>query len=146
MPAAACRPALSLSMLSAPRPSCPCRMLPAALRLWPIRLASLPVCERSVSPHLHASFAASVTVDRWQLSVGSNFSVAPWHRAPYVSMCFRCMFHLVLHVFHLDVAYVVLATHVCYKCMFQMFHLLQTYVASVLSVCFIYYNGYTRLL
>jgi hypothetical protein len=33
------------------------------------------------------------------------------------------------------VAYVVMAIHVCFKCMFQMFHLLQTNVASVLSGC-----------
>ena len=34
-----------------------------------------------------------------------------------------------------DVAHVVMAIHVCFKCMFQMFHLFQTYVASVLSGC-----------
>ena len=30
-----------------------------------------------------------------------------------------------------DVAHVGMAIHVCFKCMFQMFHLVQTYVASV---------------
>jgi hypothetical protein len=32
-----------------------------------------------------------------------------------------------------DIAHVVMDIHVCFKCMFQMFHLFQTYVASVLS-------------
>jgi hypothetical protein len=35
-------------------------------------------------------------------------------------------------VFHLNVAYVAMAIHVCCKCMFELF---QTYVASVLSEC-----------
>jgi hypothetical protein len=30
-----------------------------------------------------------------------------------------------------NVAHVAMAMHVCFKCMFQMFHLYQTYVASV---------------
>ena len=34
-----------------------------------------------------------------------------------------------------DVAHVVIAIHVYFKCMFEMFHLFQTYVASVLSGC-----------
>jgi hypothetical protein len=34
-----------------------------------------------------------------------------------------------------DVAHVVMAIHVCFKCMFQMFDLFQTNVASVLSEC-----------
>jgi hypothetical protein len=34
-----------------------------------------------------------------------------------------------------DVAHVVMAIHVYFKCMFQMFHLFQTNVASVLSGC-----------
>jgi hypothetical protein len=33
-----------------------------------------------------------------------------------------------------DVAHVI-AIHVCFKCMFQMFHLFQTNVASILSDC-----------
>jgi hypothetical protein len=47
-----------------------------------------------------------------------------------------------LHVFYIDVAkadrdvaYVAMAIHVCFKCMFQMFRLFQTYVASVSSRC-----------
>jgi hypothetical protein len=32
-----------------------------------------------------------------------------------------------------DIAHVVITIHVCFKCMFQMFHLFQTNVASVLS-------------
>ena len=34
-----------------------------------------------------------------------------------------------------DVAHVVMAIYVCFKCMFQMFHLFQTNVTSVLSGC-----------
>jgi hypothetical protein len=34
-----------------------------------------------------------------------------------------------------DVAHVIMAIHVCFKCLFQMFHLFQTYVASILSGC-----------
>jgi hypothetical protein len=55
-----------------------------------------------------------------------------------------------LHVFHLDLAkvdwdvtHVAMAIHVCFKCIFQMFQLLQTYVASVLSGCC---SGYTHML
>jgi hypothetical protein len=35
-----------------------------------------------------------------------------------------------------DVTHVVMAIHICFKCMFQMFHLLQTNVASVSSGCY----------
>jgi hypothetical protein len=42
-----------------------------------------------------------------------------------------------LQVFYLDIAYVVVAIHVCCKFMFQMFHLFETYVASVSSGCYI---------
>jgi hypothetical protein len=109
------------------------------------RLAScLPVCERSTGPQLHASFAASVTVDRW-LSVGPNFSTTPWHRAPYVLCALDICFIWMLHVFHLDVAYVALTIYVCCSVCFKCF-MFRTYVASVLSVCFIYCNGYTRML
>ena len=34
-----------------------------------------------------------------------------------------------------DIAHVVIAIHLCFKCMFQMFHMFQTYVVSVLSEC-----------
>jgi hypothetical protein len=34
-----------------------------------------------------------------------------------------------------DIAHVAMTIHVCFKCMFLMFH---TYIASVVSVCFIY--------
>jgi hypothetical protein len=46
----------------------------------------------------------------------------------------------------LDIAYVAMAIHVCCKCLFKMFHLLQTNVASVSSKCCICYGGYTHLL
>jgi hypothetical protein len=35
-----------------------------------------------------------------------------------------------LQMFYLDVAYVVVAIHICCKCMFQMFHLFHTYLAE----------------
>jgi hypothetical protein len=34
-----------------------------------------------------------------------------------------------------DVAHVAMAIHVCFKCMFQMFHLYHTYIASILFGC-----------
>ena len=34
-----------------------------------------------------------------------------------------------------DIAHVAMAIHVCFKCMFQIFHLFQTNVAGVLSGC-----------
>jgi hypothetical protein len=44
-----------------------------------------------------------------------------------------------LQAFHVDVANVdqdvAMAIHICFKCMFLMFHLFQAYVASVLSRC-----------
>ena len=39
-----------------------------------------------------------------------------------------------------------MAIHVCCNCMFQMFHLFQTYVASVLSGCCICCSRYTLML
>jgi hypothetical protein len=32
-----------------------------------------------------------------------------------------------------DVLPVIMTMHVCFKCLFQMFHLFETYIASVLS-------------
>jgi hypothetical protein len=56
---------------------------------------------------------------------------------------FLMFFRLMLQVFYLDVAklnlniaYVAMAIHVCFKRMFQVFHLFQKYVASVSSGCF----------
>jgi len=56
--------------------------------------------------------------------------------------CFRC-FKLMLQVFHLnvakvdlDVAYVVVVIHACFKRIFQVFCLFQTYVASFSSKYF----------
>jgi hypothetical protein len=34
-----------------------------------------------------------------------------------------------------DVTHVVMAIHICFKCMFQIFRPLQTYIVSVLSRC-----------
>jgi hypothetical protein len=60
---------------------------------------------------------------------------------------FKCLRGM-LQVFHLDiakvdpnVAYVVMIIYICCKRLFKMFHLFQTYVASVLSgccICFIH--------
>jgi hypothetical protein len=41
-----------------------------------------------------------------------------------------------------DVIHVASVLEVCCKSLFKMFHLFQTYVASVLSGCCICYNGY----
>jgi hypothetical protein len=63
------------------------------------------------------------------------------HVAKVYFKCFRC-FRGMLQVFHinvakvdLDVAHVAIAIHVCCKSLFNMFHLFQTYVATVLSGC-----------
>jgi hypothetical protein len=40
-------------------------------------------------------------------------------------------------VFHMDVAYVAMVIHVYCKCLFKMFHIFQTYVASALSVAYV---------
>jgi hypothetical protein len=52
---------------------------------------------------------------------------------PNDSKCFSC-FRRMLQVFYLDVAYVLVAIHICCKPMFQMFHLFQTYFAAMLHV------------
>ena len=52
-------------------------------------------------------------------------------------MFYRYVASVVYHVAKVDwdVAHVVMAIHVCFKCMFQIFNLFQTNVASVLSGC-----------
>jgi hypothetical protein len=61
------------------------------------------------------------------------------------SVCFKCFtcFRLILQVFYLDVAkvdldvvYVAMTIHACFKRMFQVFHLFQTYVGSISFGCF----------
>jgi hypothetical protein len=54
----------------------------------------------------------------------------------YVSggLCFRDMlqlFYIDIAKIDQDVAHVAMAIHICFNCMFQMFHLFQTYVVSV---------------
>jgi hypothetical protein len=39
-----------------------------------------------------------------------------------------------MQVFYLDVAYVAVVIHICYKRMLQMFHLFQMYVLEVLHI------------
>jgi hypothetical protein len=46
------------------------------------------------------------------------------------------VFHLDIAKVDLDVAYVVMTIHACFKRMFQVFHLFQMYVANVSSGCF----------
>jgi hypothetical protein len=54
---------------------------------------------------------------------------------------FKCMFHLDVTKGS-GVAYVEIATHICFKCMFHMFQLFQTYVANVYSKCFSCFQTY----
>ena len=71
------------------------------------------------------------------------------HVARVCFKCFRCLI-LMLQVFHLyaakvdrNVAHVEVAIHVCFKCMFQMFHLVfQTYVCKCSSRCCISFHTY----
>jgi hypothetical protein len=50
-----------------------------------------------------------------------------------------------LHLFHMDVAYVAMVIHTCFKSIFQVFHLFQTYVANVSYVCFKSRLGITHI-
>ena len=66
------------------------------------------------------------------------------HVANICFKCFRC-FRVTLQVFYIvvakvdrdvakvdqGVAHVAMAIHICFKCMFQMFYLYQTYVAGI---------------
>jgi hypothetical protein len=59
------------------------------------------------------------------------------------------MFQSMLQVLYIDVAkvdwdvaHVLMAIHVCFRCMFQVFHLFQIYVTSVLSGCYKNRSGY----
>jgi hypothetical protein len=53
-----------------------------------------------------------------------------------------------LHVFHPDAGCCICCKciHVYCKCMFQMFHLFQTYIATILSRCCIYFSGDKQML
>jgi hypothetical protein len=106
------------SSLTEPRPgagaAARCQAAP------PSSVASLP--ESAIPPLCVASYGR-----RWKSHIAR--------------VCFRC-FTCMLQVLYIDVAkvdqgvaHVVTAIHVCFKCIFQMFHLFQTYVASVLSKC-----------
>jgi hypothetical protein len=70
-----------------------------------------------------------------------------------MSMCCNSTFHM--HVAYVSsgcckskssISYVTMAIHVCCKGMVQMFHLFQTYVASVSSGYCICCSGYTHIL
>jgi hypothetical protein len=58
-----------------------------------------------------------------------------WLYTYFASICFKCFtyFRRVLHVFYLDVAYVAVAIHISCMSMFQMFHMLQTYIPIVVA-------------
>jgi hypothetical protein len=64
------------------------------------------------------------------------------------NICFRCFrcFRGIFQVFRMDVAKVdsdvAMTIHVCCKNFLKMFHLFQTYVASVITRCCICCNGY----
>jgi hypothetical protein len=55
--------------------------------------------------------------------------------AMVIHVCFKCC-RLMLQVFHIDVAYVAMAILACFKHLFQVFYLFQTYVTNVLFGCF----------
>jgi hypothetical protein len=59
--------------------------------------------------------------------------------------CFIC-FRRILQVFYLDVAYVSVAICICCKRLFKMFHIFQTYDASVLSGCCICCSCFIHML
>jgi len=71
------------------------------------------------------------------------------------SVCFKCFsyFKHMLQVFYLDVAYVAMAIHVCWKCMFQMFQLFKRmlqmfylYVALAIHVyCKVYVSNVSAI-
>ena len=54
------------------------------------------------------------------------------------------VFYMNVAKVHLDVVFVAMAIHVCCKCMFQIFHLFQTYVVNILSGYCICFSGYTH--
>jgi hypothetical protein len=67
------------------------------------------------------------------------------HIAMAIHACFKCFIYFIcmLQMFHLDVAKVdlilhmlLMAIHVCFKPTFIVFHMFQTYVASVSFGCF----------
>ena len=85
----------------------------------------------------------------------------PWLYTYVSSVCSKCFiyFRSILQVFHLgvakvdlDVAFVAMATHVCCKCMFEIFNRFQKYVTiassgcckSILGCCTCY-DGYTLM-
>jgi hypothetical protein len=57
----------------------------------------------------------------------------------------KCIFQMFM-LFQTYVASVFSGYYICCKCMFQMFHLFHMYVANVLSRCCICCNGYTHML
>jgi hypothetical protein len=65
--------------------------------------------------------------------------VAKVYIAMAIHICFNIS-NVCCKRFYLDVAYVAVARHVCCKCIFQMFHMFQTYVTSVLFGCCIYFR------
>jgi hypothetical protein len=62
-----------------------------------------------------------------------------------IHICYKCIFQM-FQLFYLDVAYVVMDICVYCECMLQMFHLFHTLVASVLSGCCICCSCYIHML
>jgi hypothetical protein len=71
----------------------------------------------------------------------SGVASVAWLYTCVASVCIKCFscFRCMLQVFHLDVAYVAVAIHVCWNRVFQMFQLFS-------SGCCICCSGYTRIL
>jgi hypothetical protein len=67
----------------------------------------------------------------------------------HVFECFRCFIGM-LQVFYMDVVKVdrdvASVLEICCKRPFKMFHLIQTYVATLLCGCCICFSGYTHML
>jgi hypothetical protein len=128
------------------------------------RMTSPGVRERCTGLHLYALFVVPLTDDRGHRAPCQRMCFMCMFHMLHCGYCicfiwmllqwlytyvasvfyksFSC-FIWMLHVFHLDVAYVAVAIHVCCKSMFQIFHLLYTYVASL---CFKYFTCFKRML
>jgi hypothetical protein len=96
----------------------------------PLRLRIHPPAAATAEARAMMSFAPATS--------GSLRGIDELFLQPYVFTHFICIFH----AFYFDVAYVAMATHACFKCMFHMFYLfrriLQMYVTNVSAsdVCF----------
>jgi hypothetical protein len=96
------------------------------------------------------SFSRSGAYIFYKIRAGIRRSVQTDGPKCFIYISFKDMlqvFYMDAAKVDLDVAYVVMVIHVCCKYLFKMFHLLQTYVASVLSgycICCSSYNIYCK--